>query len=475
MHANCSLKEMHSETPLGLIFKNENVNEDMVEILKQFHSYLPQTDDQGVDGQFFSGDQLTLSLHIGQLIYSRFFSGKSSVDNCTMFADCALINRRNVTGDVSSSYRPNRDFFRVVFKSRVIGAAMSLLGFEDKSSTPSKYTLPKNMTALEKAAKLKVLHDLSAKVVDSFVFKDNVAEKVNNIISEHERRNVLNNQGLTPDGRFPCRFPGCKSSFKHNGKARRNHELAHNPPVQVENEPFQVSSTKPSPPSRPEEMKSKDDVFDYNCALLTDGYLFFNFLDAIKEGDGDRLIRQYKYFMLHCKADGTHSTKYALECLYQLFLVYALLTPRDSVRFVWNRSVNNHGKKACNIPLDESTEHSNNFIKQCIRNLGPNITEAAVSRVCKAESTTRLILENLDESLQRISRSGSHSESSEKKDLDELLKKVVSFQAFCEIEGRKYIHFKDFKRDGLENLDLSDLYQWINRHKRNVVLGIRSR
>ncbi|XP_022806485.1 uncharacterized protein LOC111343567 [Stylophora pistillata] len=392
-----------------------------------------------------------------------------------MFADCALINRRNVTGDVSSSYRPNRDFFRVVFKSRVIGAAMSLLGFEDKSSTPSKYTLPKNMTALEKAAKLKVLHDLSAKVVDSFVFKDNVAEKVNNIISEHERRNVLNNQGLTPDGRFPCRFPGCKSSFKHNGKARRNHELAHNPPVQVENEPFQVSSTKPSPPSRPEEMKSKDDVFDYNCALLTDGYLFFNFLDAIKEGDGDRLIRQYKYFMLHCKADGTHSTKYALECLYQLFLVYALLTPRDSVCFVWNRSVNNHGKKACNIPLDESTEHSNNFIKQCIRNLGPNITEAAVSRVCKAESTTRLILENLDESLQRISRSGSHSESSEKKDLDELLKKVVSFQAFCEIEGRKYIHFKDFKRDGLENLDLSDLYQWINRHKRNVVLGIRSR
>ena len=112
-----------------------------------------------------------------------------------MFADRALINRRNVTSDVSSSYRPNRDFFRVVFKSRVIGAAMSVLGFEDKSSTPSKYTLPKNMASLRKAAKLKVLHDLSAKVVDNFVFKDNVAKKLNNIISEHERRNVLDRQG----------------------------------------------------------------------------------------------------------------------------------------------------------------------------------------------------------------------------------------------------------------------------------------
>ena len=48
------------QTPLGLIFKNENVNEDMAEILKQFHSYLLQTDDQGVDGQLFSGDQLTV-------------------------------------------------------------------------------------------------------------------------------------------------------------------------------------------------------------------------------------------------------------------------------------------------------------------------------------------------------------------------------------------------------------------------------
>ena len=46
--------------PLGIIFKNENVNEDMMAILQQFHSYLPQTSDGGVDGQMSSGDQLTV-------------------------------------------------------------------------------------------------------------------------------------------------------------------------------------------------------------------------------------------------------------------------------------------------------------------------------------------------------------------------------------------------------------------------------
>lgn len=44
------------------IFKDENVKEDMLEILQMFHTYLPNSSDAaiGVDGQLFSGDQLTV-------------------------------------------------------------------------------------------------------------------------------------------------------------------------------------------------------------------------------------------------------------------------------------------------------------------------------------------------------------------------------------------------------------------------------
>lgn len=45
-------------------------------------------------------------------------------------------------------------------------------------------------------------------------------------------------------------------------------------------------------------------------------------LGAMKEGDGMRLVRQYKYFMLYCNADDPHGTKYSLECLYQFFLCH---------------------------------------------------------------------------------------------------------------------------------------------------------
>ena len=395
------------------------------------------------------------------------------MDNCTMFADRNLINRRNVTNDPKSSYRPNRDFLSIVFKSRVIGAAMEVLGFSSKTSTPTKYKLPNDMESLNKASKLQLLHDLSAKIVDKFVFKCDVAERLNAVLSEQEQLQVLVRQELTVDGRFPCRFQGCTRTFKQNGKARRNHELSHDPPVEVDDEPPELFARKPPPPEKA--VKSGDDAHNYNCSLLTDCYLFFNFLDAIKEGDGDRLMRQYKYFLLYCRADGQHSTKYALECLYQAFLVHALLSPRDSERFIWNRSVNNHGNRACNIPLDESTEHSNNFIKQCIRNLGPNISKEAVLRLCKAEGTTRNILDNLDDSIQRISRSGGHSHAGTDKDLNELIKRVSAFQPFRETADRKYVHFSDFKRDRLANLDVSALHKWIDKHKRNVDLGVRAR
>ena len=80
-------------------------------------------------------------------------------------------------------------------------------------------------------------------------------------------------------------------------------------------------------------------------------------------------------------------------------------------------------------------------MKQCIRNLCPNISEAAVSKLCKAESSTRLMLEKLDKTLNQFSKSGSHSETSENKDLDELIKKVAVFKPFSELEGPQLCPF----------------------------------
>ena len=128
-------------------------------------------------------------------------------------------------------------------------------------------------------------------------------------------------------------------------------------------------------------------MFNYNAALLSEGLFFLNFLDSVSEGDGGRIIRQYKYLMLLCRADEPHSTKYALESLYQLFLANSL-SEKEAEIFVWNRTLNNHSGLGNNIPHDLEVEHSNHFNKQGFGNLGVNLTEKAVKKNLPSRETS---------------------------------------------------------------------------------------
>lgn len=207
--------------------------------------------------------------------------------------------------------------------------------------------------------------------------------------------------------------------------------MTHNPPPVISDDTAPTASHPPNTTTESSQSTSSDapnkensdDVYNYNCALLTDGLFFLNFLDAVSEGDGLRLMRQYRYMLLYCRADGHHSNKYALECLYQAFCVNSLVSPRDCERFVCNRTVNNRAGRGNNIPHDLEVEHSNLFNKQGIKNLGPNVTEKAVQRIYfSSESGTRAVSNALDQSINRSRGSGQHTSSSAERDLDELIK-----------------------------------------------------
>lgn len=84
-------------------------------------------------------------------------------------------------------------------------------------------------------------------------------------------------------------------------------------------------------------------------------------------------------------------------------------------------------------------------------------------------------LDKLDGSLNRQTHSGKHPEGSPDKDIEELVNRAVDLDVFTETDGRHYQTFNDFKRDRLEDLNLSSLYKWINKHNRNIQLGSRAR
>ena len=387
-----------------------------------------------------------------------------------MFADRNLINRRNVREDPHTAYRADRDFMVLVVTARVIAAAFHVLGLDSRQGKPKHLPIPKDLSNQSKLQKLQFLHKAAGMIVDELVVDEGMLNgSIEAMVSAQERQEVLQQLQLNPDGRFPCRFPGCAVSFKYNGKSRRRHEQGHDPPVDIsDNLPSTPDKSIPSPSTE------ADDMLNYNCALLCEGLFFMNFLDAVSEGDGERLIRQYKYLMLLCKADGSHSTKYALESLYQLLLVHGL-SEKEAEKLIWNRGVNNHGGPGKNIPHDLEVEHSNNYIKQGIGNLGVNVNEKAVTRISRAEKPAREITGKVERSLHRFLRSGRHVQHFPTGDLDELLKNLVQNNAFKYQEGRKFKHFKGFQRDVLEHLDMSKAYMWINEHKQKLSSGDKAR
>ena len=199
-----------------------------------------------------------------------------------------------------------------------------------------------------------------------------------------------------------------------------------------------------------------------------------DFIDATSEGDGERLIRCWKFFLLHFKEEKS-TTKYSLEALYLLLQVYSLLPPDEAHSLVWNRTVNNKGGPGKNVALDVDLEHDNKDLKQPIKNLGPNVTVDAVTRISHGQQRSKRMLSCVDREILVKQRSGKHISADYSKDLRMIVNLLMEEFVFHHTPGRHYKSFSNFVRDPLSRLDMSNLFQWINKHKRNIDLARKAR
>jgi len=88
-------------------------------------------------------------------------------------------------------------------------------------------------------------------------------------------------------------------------------------------------------------MASDDSVFNYTSDLMGIGMLWLGVHDAIREGDGDRIIRYWKFLMVVFRM--TNHYNYANEGL-KLLMQSLILSPRKVRELKWSRSVNTQGR-----------------------------------------------------------------------------------------------------------------------------------
>lgn len=204
---------------------------------------------------------------------------------------------------------------------------------------------------------------------------------------------------------------------------------------------------------------SSDGVYAYGVEMLSLGLFYMLFKDAIKEGNGEQVLRCWKYFIPIFKASGR--TNYSIESFLTLYQFHYTFSPRQSHQLMWSRFINTHGLPGHNIECDLHMEHLNRLCKTSIKSMGANKTKKAIQRASKAISSTSAIVGNFDEITTVKAPSQKHSTTSISKDRDVILHVLNSNSTFKEIQGRKHKSFPKLNNSIITKVNESDLKVWI--------------
>ena len=95
---------------------------------------------------------------------------------------------------------------------------------------------------------------------------------------------------------------------------------------------------------------SEDLIHLYACELLTLGLIWHNYYDAIKEGDGERVLRIWKQLTVIFRETGHRN--YAKEGALLLIHYNFMASERIAMQILTSRFINTKGRMGCNLPCD---------------------------------------------------------------------------------------------------------------------------
>ena len=149
--------------------------------------------------------------------------------------------------DAQHKPAPCKRFVNLVLDADIIAAALKFFGMESTDDKPTAHGFSDELATGLRVVRQRYFHRVIKEFIQMYVVDGTLYENhFQNIQALQERETSQNNQPLLPSGRYPCRFPGCTNSFKYDGVHRMRHELTHNPPPIIPQEPVLIN-TVPDP------------------------------------------------------------------------------------------------------------------------------------------------------------------------------------------------------------------------------------
>ncbi len=182
-----------------------------------------------------------------------------------------------------------------------------------------------------------------------------------------------------------------------------------------------------------------DGVHLYAIELLSLGLLWHGFHDACKEGDGERILRYWKFLLVVFKT--TNHRNYAKDAVILLFQYYYKFSERQQHQLLWSRCVNTRGAPGVNIPADLHMEHLNRRLKMVIRGMGANKSSKAFERAGKSIAPVHRVCQSFERQTASRYHSDNHPYPSFGKDFTTVVDQLKSDNVFVP-SGRNHNSFK---------------------------------
>jgi L1 cell adhesion molecule like protein len=216
-------------------------------------------------------------------------------------------------------------------------------------------------------------------------------------------------------------------------------------------------------------LDDNDRVLSYSKLLMSVGMVYKEYCDAIREGDGLRVLSCWRYMWLFFKVAGW--TNYSIEALNLLAQYHFLLSNRQKHQLLWGRFINVHGLPARNIPCDLFMEHLNRVCKEAVSGLGSNKTEKALVHVSKTVGAIDDVLNNFDQDNNINERSGSHKMASFSKYLTKVVRLLLIEKVFKCIPGRRHNSFQKIVSNPIAYIDFEHLIDWMYQNLKFLIHG----
>ena len=213
----------------------------------------------------------------------------------------------------------------------------------------------------------------------------------------------------------------------------------------------------------------QDFVRNYSLCVLKYIFLYYDFKDAVKEGNGERVATLHKLLLLHFKAQPGFNA-YAIEMLINIIQNQVFLSEAEAHQCIWASTANWKGGSSKNIEINLLQEIRNKTIKKSIYTMDANKSDKAIEKASRASGGQQKITENFDTQVNRAKHSSSHSHRSAAADESKVMQDLHVVKPFNTELHRMFDSFPDIQANPLSTLNCTDFDKWLARHHKNLLL-----